>query len=633
MDPEDRRSTHSSSVTAKKPAPQPLGNWSNGEFHFNSADDEVSWRRSAYRQSVNPDAWQKQAPVDDQLQATFEAMPELAAGQYFRGPDGRHRQIGPEQREAAEVAQIRRKAFGELARTGITWAELGNYGSEEPHPGEEEAITSAQSRTPLSARVQHAPGPLKTRDMGVLPEPEHEALGVARNLNLNRTDVAKAWSLPSSTDSQVPPALVANSGKLSPGGLPKGVILAPIIPYGRRIPPNFRERYDFNRRLVGVLIVGSPARPVPSKVASKPEPVAPPSFPAPSVPKLRFNSIKPVSNGSATPLSADPEFDVANPLFNWRRDGGEAPAPAEFAVHVASDEGRFSYLEDMKDEWSRLLRSNPEAVVRNMVSEVEKLSVAAQRDFLASYHRAPNAVEIAQINDAVEQIVFAPAERWFEGKRHLGGEPESKFYVGFVEPVTLPGEGIAQVFSQVAQEIAQETDKKTGGRPGNDENRGVITEMVQKLAAAIRACGGDVTGKFYGAEEKFIHSDKGTVLGGSYPDAFLPFTLNGRSLGFFANQTSTYADGSTLKPNEANQIRKLIPNIAHAMKEGKLEIEAAGIGHFPKRRPNQSMEDYLKNLDDFISKMINCKRPFLIEVKVEKIGEKAVKDLANDNKK
>lgn len=607
------------------------GQWGNDGFQFNSEEDEALWRRSAYRQSVNAQGWQNQHPVDDQTEAAFEVMPELVEGKYFRGPDGRHRPIGPEQREAPEVARIRRRAFAELANSGVTWAELGTYDQDAPHPGEDEAIALA-THGPESKAVFAT----KARDMGALPETKRELLGGFGQLNLDPAEVSKAWSLPSDKASQSSPVLVANSGKLTPGSLPKGFLPEPKFLPPAKPAPDFKGRRMFVEELIGVPANDNRRRAANenqrsgqgrSTIMAPTEAAA--LSPAPQIEATGTRGAR--SGGVAEP---ELEFNIANRLFNWRRNGGEAPAPAEFAVHAASDEGRFSYMEDMKDEWSRLLPTNPEAVFRSMTAEVEKLSVVAQRDFLTSYHRPPSAVEIAQIDDAVAQVVFAPAQRWSEGQESPGGEPEAKPYFGIIQPVTLPGSDVADVFSQAARVIAQDLPEKSGGRPGSSENRKFIAETIKKLAEAIKACGGSITGQvYYGTKERFIHSDRGTVAGGSYADGFLPFTVNGRPLGVFVNQSSTYADGFTLKPNEVKQIWKLIPNIAHAMREGNLAIEAAGVGYFPKRRPKQSMEEYLRNIDKFVASMINCKRPFLIKVRIENHMRRASKGAANDDKK
>lgn len=587
------------------------GNWEKGEFLFNSEADEAVWRRDAYRQSINHQGWQNQKPVDDRLQATFDSMPELAEGRYFRGPDDRHRPIGREQREAPEVEHIRRRAFTEFANTGVTWNELGEYPADKPHPGEEEAIAFAQSKPPASNVASSGAGPNKMQDMGALPEKQPMMLHPASDTRSNLSAAEELWTGYPKDDGAVP-VLVANNSRINPSALP--AIAAPMPKYVQpgRPTPSFERRHAFTDGLV--------ARPANDNVRSIPAT----GERSPALARgldentgARLSGSSNTGTGAVMQAEPDPEFAIASPLFNWRRDGKQAPSPAAFAIYTVSDEGRFTYLEDRKDEWSQQLSINPEAVFQSMISEVEKLSVAAQRDFHTSHHRPANEAEIAEINDAVEQIVFAPAERWGDGKRHLGGEVDPKPYIGIVEPVKLPGSEISEVFLQAAQVIAQSPSERVGGRPGNSQTRNAVVAMVQKLAAAIKACGGNVTAEYYGEREKFLPAEPKKMLGGSYADAFLPFTYREQALGIFANHASTYRDRVTLKPNEADQLAKLASNIAKGIEGKTLEIDAAGIGYFSKQKPNESLEKYLQSMDEFVARLINCKRPFLMKIKVK----------------
>jgi hypothetical protein len=599
------------------------GRWDKGNFVFNSEEDEARWRRDAYRQSVSHDGWQRQNPVDDQLQATFDSMPELAEGRYFRGADDRYRPIGREQREAPEVERIRRRAFTELANTGITWEELGAYEPDKSHPGEDEAISLVQSNAMTGSAGEKSVSPDKIRDMGALPEGPSNDLNPDENLDLDAEQIAQVWGMATSKDS-LPPVLLASNGKSVPSGLLKGLVTPPAFSHRGRPTPTYQRRYQFNRTLAVRRARDLTTKQTPQTVQS-PAPAVSSRTSISSSPKSQPDRITNVSTGSAGHVVTDPEFAIANPLFNWRRDGGQPPAPAEFAVYAASDEGRFTYLEDRKDEWSRQLTSDPDYVFRSMTSEVDKLSVAAQNDFLTSYHRPANAAEVAEINDAVERIVFAPAERWSDGKRHLGGAPEAKEYLGIEEPEVHSGDDLVSALERVGSVLAQEEIEKSGGRPGSVESRKAARLIAEKLAAAIKACGGKVKVELYGAREPQVQYVAGTVRGSRYPDTAVPYEYNGKTVAPMISHYSTKADGVTMSTREANQWSGLSINLARAIYQGDLGIDAVGLGTIPKKGKNQTDADYEKMIDDLVKKMIDCRRPFLIKLDIDPL------DVANED--
>jgi hypothetical protein len=315
----------------------------------------------------------------------------------------------------------------------------------------------------------------------------------------------------------------------------------------------------------------------------------------------------------------DVEQQVADRLFNWSRKGIPAPAPSEYAIHAVSEEGRFTYLEQKKDEWSRLLEQDPETVFFSMTGEVDKLSNAAQQDFYTGHHRPATPAERAEIDEAVTKMVFAPAEHWsMAAEKPNDKAVEPKPFLGISASAEISGSELSGAFSEAAKIIAEGKIEKFGGRPGNKETRRIVARVVAKLAKAIEACGGKVRTRLYGPDEKFIPKVRGQIKGGSFSDGFLDFEYNGKRIGFFGNHASMYADGVTLKAGEANQIHKMVNNIARGIVEGDLEMDAAGIGYFGKRKQGQSMKDYLRGINDFVSKMVNCKRPFLIKIRIEK---------------
>lgn len=653
-----------------------FGTWQGQNFHFNSPEDEHAWNQQAYRQSVAPDRWQSQQPVDDQTQTMLDSLPHLSAGQFFRGPDGKHRRITMAQREDKDIEAIRRKAFNTYAQSGVTFTELDKYPEDKPHPGEEEALALLQQRRlaannnqPIKearlprddqaltrtnpandARPPHetrseddhksAPYPHKIRDMGELPKNRPD---LTRISNVAIADNSAAWNqlfnrpgsefMPQSRP-EPEPVLVAASDR-AVIGLPKEVQRAqPYVTPSRTTPG---QRRAFNERLIGrpandnqpnggkkdisgravsdahppMAPDNSSPTPMPNASAQRKDPFAerPASIPV---------EAKDENSESATEKM---EWETANRLFNWRKLGKEPPAPREYAIHVASEEGRFTYLEEQKNEWSRLIETDPEKVFRSMVGEAEKLSTAAQKDFYTAHHELPTPAQVAEINDAIAKIVFAPAESW--------SQSSAKPYFGIIEPVEVTGTQLADVFAQAAQIIAAE--EKFGGRPGSKDTRDAVLAAAQKIIDAIKACGGKADISFYGKKEKFIPKVKKQILGGSYPDVYVPFEYNGKPMGVFVNHTSTYADGR-LKPNEGNQIDKLVNNVALSFKDNSLKVEAVGIGYFPKRKKKQSQDDYMKEMDDFIKKLIDCKRPFLIRVHLKKAPEvPKLPKPANDN--
>jgi hypothetical protein len=83
----------------KRPAFRALGHWNAEKFEFTGPDEEREWLAQAYRQSVHPDRWQGKPPVDAHTQSLLDDVPHLGAGQFFRGPDGKHRRITTDLRE------------------------------------------------------------------------------------------------------------------------------------------------------------------------------------------------------------------------------------------------------------------------------------------------------------------------------------------------------------------------------------------------------------------------------------------------------------------------------------------------------------------------------------------------------
>lgn len=314
------------------------------------------------------------------------------------------------------------------------------------------------------------------------------------------------------------------------------------------------------------------------------------------------------------------EAEYMNTLFNWQRQGKPAPAPKAYAIHAITDEGRFSYLEDMKDEWSRLVEAQPEAVFKSMTGEVEKLSHAAQQDFFTAYHREANAAELAEINDAVQKVVFAPAEHWkapSEGADGHGGEQASKPYVALEQPKALSGNELGDLFEQAAAVIAQAPEEKLGGRLGNSINRADIALIAEKLAAAIKACGGNVKAELYGSKEPQVQYIRGQIKKSRYPDVGTPFEINGKTVSPFITHHDVKSDGVTMTMREGNQLQGLVINLARAIYQGDLGIDAAGIGAIPKRKKNQTDEAYHKMINDLVKKMIDCRRPFLIKLDID----------------
>ena len=55
-----------------------LGSWQGETFQFASPAHERAWQQQAYRQSVHPDRWQGQAPVDAKTQAVLDGMEQCA---------------------------------------------------------------------------------------------------------------------------------------------------------------------------------------------------------------------------------------------------------------------------------------------------------------------------------------------------------------------------------------------------------------------------------------------------------------------------------------------------------------------------------------------------------------------------
>ena len=594
----------------KRPAHQVLGVWDGDAFAFHSPQDEQAWRSQAYRQSVHPEKWQTQAPVDGQTQAVLDGMPELGDGRFYRGPDGKHRHRTMDQREDAEVHAIRQIAFNDFAKTGVTWAELAAYDDDKPHPGEEEAVAVSQSKAGTAAIGKSSTESNKARDMGALPANSNTITQVAGDLGLGLDQLADPWDEGSAV--KMPQdVLVADSGKAVPAGLPKGWVNEASFGAPKWPTLTTKERRAFAESLVGHPGNTNIKAPSESNVTGQ----MPPS-----------TAVKPRTGvGMTTEEVAEAEY--MNGLFNWQRQGKPAPAPKEYAIHAITDEGRFSYLEEKKDVWSGLVEAEPEEVLISMQGEVENLSVAAQRDFFTAHHREPTAQELAEINDTVEKVVFAPAEHWKEpttSPDEPGNKVAPKPFIALERPKTLSGSELGDLFEQAAATIAQEPEERVVGRLGNGTNRKDIALIAEKLAAAIKACGGNVKAELYGRKEPQVQYVRGQVAQSRYPDVGMPFEMNGRTVSPFITHHDIKADGITMTTREGNQLQGLVINLARAIYQGDLSIDAAGIGAIPKRKKNQTDEEYHKMIDDLIKKMIDCRRPFLIKLDIDPL------DIASD---
>ncbi|WP_374314011.1 hypothetical protein [Dongia sp.] len=596
---------------AATPAQKPvLGAWQGNTFRFLSPAHERGWQQQAYRQSIDPDRWQQQPPVDHQTQALLDDMPHLGGGQYFHGPDGNYRRVTMELREDRDIADIRRKAFNELAQSGVTWKELAQYPDDKPHPGEAEALAVREARRSAADSTTKAAGANQANFRFGPTTAKPDLTRVAPDIGLDLGGDAANWGSPSK-ESGTAPVLVATTDK-AVSGLPKEVEKSQ--PFVAPSPLNPGQRRSFNERLVGRHANDNNRSP------------ANDNSPGVGVQSASTRNDRPAEKilpGMPIVVGAeaadDDKREVDDRLFNWKRKGYAAPEPSEYAIYSASDEGRFTYLEEMKDEWSRLLGQNPEKVFRSMAGEVEKLSNAAMQDFYTGYRRVAAPAERDEIVDAVMKMVFAPAEHWATpGNKPNETIVAQKPFLGVVRSTDISGSDLARAFSEAATLIEEGNIEKSGGRPGSKETRRIIAHVVKKLAKAIEACGGQVRSRFYGPNEKFLRSANGGTKGGSFADKLLEFEYNGKRIGFFGNHAGMYADGLTLKPNEANQISKLVENIAQGMRDGTLEIDAAGVGYFAKRKPSQSLKDYLRTVNDFVKKMVDCKRPFLIRIRVEK---------------
>jgi hypothetical protein len=529
-----------------------------------------------------------------------------------------------ELREDKDIADIRRKAFNELAQSGVTWKELAQYPDDKPHPGEAEALAVREAKRAAAGSTTKAVGANPVNDRFGPESAKSDVTRVAPDIGLNLAGDAAEWGLPSKESSPAP-VLVATTDK-AVSGLPKEV--EKLQPFVTPSPLTPGQRRSFNDRLVG-----RPANDNRRPAANDNESGAASVNPAARVesePAQSSLGMPVVGGGEAVP-DDETDWQTADRLFNWSRKGKPAPAPSEYAVYAVSDEGRFTYLEEMKDEWSRLLEQNPEKVFRSMEAEVEKLSNAAMQDFVTGHRRQPYPAEKSEIEDAVAKMVFAPAEHW----NKAGDKPnemvsEAKPFFGIVEPERLSGQEAADALDGAARAISQLEIEKFGGRLGSEETRDMAELMTQKLAAAIKACGGEIVDTYHGRKERLIRRDPNSLKDANWADVGSDFKYNGKQIGAYANHSGTWANGRTLLANEARQIYSLARNLAHAVGRGDLGITVAGLGYFSKRKPNQSMEDYLKKMDEFISDMIDCGRPFLVRSSFMKL-EEPLPETANED--
>ena len=598
---------------AKRPAYEALGVWNGDTFSFHSPQHERDWRRQAYRQTVRDDRWHKQPPVDHRTQTLLDDKPEIGEGQFYRGPDGKHRRITMDQREDADVQAIRRAAFDDFAKTGVTWTDLAAYDDDKPHPGEEEAIALSQANKNRTSEATRSVN--MKRGMDVLPEIDNSLTRFTGDLDLGLEQLADPWS--SSSVRSTPPAiLVANNAKaVSVPAWLKG-FSEPTFggTKGRTTTP--KQRQEFLESLIGK----------PANDNTRSTKIGTSVAPAPAISAAQGSNAKqPIyhkSNVGAGDAN-DPTSGILDPTdiyYRARHDKANPPTAKEVAIYTISDEGRFSYLEDMKDEWSRLVEAQPIAVLESMKGEVDKLSHYSNMNFFSAFHRPPTITELAEINDVVEKAVFAPAEHWTDAARspnHRGGEVAPKPYVALLRPQILTGNELAGLLEQAGTIIVQSSVEKEGGRLGSRVSREDVELITKKLAAAIKACGGNVTAELYASKEPQVQYIRGQVRQSRYPDSGVPFEINGRSVAPFVTHYTPKADGISMITREAEQLRGLVVNLARAIYHGELGIDAAGIGSIPKRAKGQTNEEYEKLIDGLIKDMIDCRRPFLIKLDID----------------
>jgi len=528
-------------------------------------------------------------------------MPHLGSGEFFFGPDGKYRRVTMDLREDRDIGDIRHKAFNELAQSGVTWKELAQYPDDKPHPGEVEALAVREARRTASDNAAKAVDAHQMSDRFGPEKVKQDLARVAPDLGLDLAGDAAKWGLPPKESARAP-ILVATTDQ-AVSGLPREVERSQ--PFVTPSPLTSGQRRSFNEKLVRGAANEN------HRVAAN-DNEASASAQTASTRNERQTEETPTGNPliAAGEAAEREQRRHEDRLFNWKRIGTSAPTSTEYAIYAVSDEGHFAYLEDMKDEWSRLLEQHPEEVFGSMLSEVEKLSNAAQRDFFTAHHETATPTQIAEMEDAITKMVFAPAEHWTKA----GDKPneklvEAKPYIGVQRPIALTGDQLAEALTRASAKIAVAQDAMQGGRPGSLSTRATAQLITEKLAAAIKACGGKVSVELYGHKEPQIQRVRHQVKGSRYPDSAVPFEAQGRNFGAFASHYTPGADGITMNLREATQWDGLIENIGRAIVRGELGIEAAGVGAVRKQGPNESDEDYLKMIDDLVKDMIDDLSP------------------------
>lgn len=556
---------------------------SRNRARFGSAQARQDWYRSAYRQMIEKENWEGAEQVDSQTEAMLEAMPEMAAGQYFKDPNGKFRILRPEQREDPNVMQHRLDSVAAWldklpAKAETRYADLANLGPDYPHPGEDEQVAKWLGISPASE--QSAP-------------PILVAKGTITTLKPTMVDVPLVDVMP---PTKLPPSGNGKGGSVSTaGGLPP-MPKRPTTQGTASINAKAKIDSDIFASTLGAPAGGFEIPPVRNFDTPKNRP-----YPATAT-VLDTAQLAPVLSITAERAHNMPwmwlesrlrEHDTYNPAENIvpmkDRPMRSHPRTPEAAAQDAIDVVHEIHLAKGRD-WNQELPLHPEAAEVEFQDALDATVTEAATLWIGRKQDIPLANEIEQMRQyiAPRLVGYFPEDmrdRLLQAETKPATLPRIKdgpqgarelitaLIVGEVREVTINGEKIDLTEVQSQSQLATQSDNRAGswGGPRIQRLNYLLGQALEKYLEACKEISkAEVVGgpkrplpneKFEGPSEAYFQDPLRPGTGGSArTDITIRIQYGGQECLFSVNTVDVTGKGTPT----ARELRNLLRAIANA---------------------------------------------------------------------